>query len=29
MNKKLIPASALFVELRKDPEYVKTYDALD
>ncbi len=29
MSKKFIPASALFDEWRKDPEYMKEYDALE
>ena len=29
MSKKFIPASVLFAEWHKDPEYVKEYDALE
>lgn len=29
MKKKFIPASVSFDEWRKDPEYVKAYDALE
>ncbi len=29
MSKKFTPASVLFAEWRKDPEYVKAYDALE
>jgi hypothetical protein len=29
MSKKFIPASVLFDEWRKDPQYVKAYDVLD